>query len=66
MESLIDKLDLVETLECLESRERAIIDLKFYSHMSQSEIARRLGISQMHVSRLQRKALGKLKAFLNE
>ena len=37
---------------------------KFYAELSQSEIAARLGISQMHVSRLQRSALGKLKQSL--
>ena len=35
--------------------------MKFYSGLSQTEIAKRLGISQMHVSRLQRNALSKLK-----
>ncbi|MCI0797792.1 MAG: RNA polymerase sigma factor SigB, partial [Chloroflexi bacterium] len=35
-----------------------------YSGLSQSAIAQRLGISQMHVSRLQRNALGKLKLSL--
>src|SRR6185437_15431902 len=41
----------------LTPRERAIMAMRFYDQMSQSEIARRLGISQMHVSRLQRAAL---------
>jgi RNA polymerase sigma-B factor len=40
--------------------------LKFYSGLSQSEIVGRLGISQMHVSRLQGAALGKLKTSLEE
>ena len=42
-------------------REQKILYLKFFSGLSQSAIAQRLGISQMHVSRLQRSALAKLK-----
>src|SRR5512135_1451203 len=45
----------------LTPRERAIMAMRFYDQMSQSEIARRLGISQMHVSRLQRAALEQLR-----
>ena len=56
-----DRIDLMKVFDCLNERERTIIHLKFYSELSQAEIARRLGISQMHVSRLQRNALGKLK-----
>ncbi len=45
----------------LTPRERAIMAMRFYEEMSQSEIAKRLGISQMHVSRLQRAALEHLR-----
>src|SRR5207248_339452 len=38
--------------------------VRFYEQMSQSEIARRLGISQMHVSRLQRAALEQLRKYV--
>lgn len=55
------RIDLAKTITCLTPREKTIIYLKFYAGLSQMEIAKRLGISQMHVSRLQRSALGKLK-----
>ncbi len=48
----------------LTPRERAIMAMRFYEEMSQSEIARRLGISQMHVSRLQRAALEQLRKYV--
>jgi RNA polymerase sigma-B factor len=48
----------------LTPRERAIMAMRFYEQMSQSEIARRLGISQMHVSRLQRAALEQLRKYV--
>lgn len=56
-----DRMDLINTIVCLTRREKNIIYMKFYSGLSQTEIAKRLGISQMHVSRLQRNALSKLK-----
>jgi RNA polymerase sigma-B factor len=41
----------------LPERERKILELRFYDELSQAEIASRVGISQMHVSRLLRKTL---------
>ena len=59
-----DVLD--RAMEHLTPRERAIMAMRFYEQMSQSEIARRLGISQMHVSRLQRAALEQLRKYVPE
>ncbi len=42
-------------------RERMILHLRFFEGMTQSEIAGRLGISQMHVSRLLARALAQLR-----
>ncbi len=58
---LVYKLDLKTALGDMDPREKAIIYLKFYSDISQSAIPQRLGISQVHVSRLQRNALKALK-----
>ena len=43
-------------------RERMILHLRFFEGMTQSEIANRLGISQMHVSRLLARALAQLRS----
>lgn len=48
-------------LDRLPERERTIVRLRFYDQLSQSEIAERVGVSQMHVSRLLRVALGTLR-----
>jgi RNA polymerase sigma-B factor len=45
----------------LPRREQRILILRFYGNMTQDEIARRLGISQMHVSRLLARALAQLR-----
>ena len=44
----------------LPSREQAIVQLRFFEDLTQAEIAERVGISQMHVSRLLRRALDTL------
>ena len=64
LENLAENIDLKSALQLVNPRERTIIYLKFYSGLSQTAIAARLGISQMHVSRLQRHALSKLKRSL--
>jgi RNA polymerase sigma-B factor len=50
----------------LPDRERTILYLRFYRGLTQSEIAQRLGISQMHVSRLLNRTLGQLREALEE
>lgn len=49
-----------EAMNVLNEREKQIIQLTYLEQLSQKEAGERLGISQMHVSRLQRKAIKKL------
>jgi RNA polymerase sigma-B factor len=56
------RLDLGARLGRLDVRSRTVVMLRFGLELSQSEIASRLGISQMHVSRLLRAALATLSA----
>ena len=66
LELLEDRANLERAFRVLTGRERVIIYLRFYESVSQTEIAKRLNVSQMHVSRLQAKALEKLRAVLAE
>lgn len=66
LELLEDRANLERAFHVLTGRERVIIYLRFYESVSQTEIAKRLSVSQMHVSRLQAKALEKLRAVLAE
>lgn len=66
LEMLEDRANLERAFHVLTGRERVIIYLRFYESVSQTEIAKRLNVSQMHVSRLQAKALEKLRAVLRE
>lgn len=53
---------LSRALRSLPERERMLVRLRFEEDLSQSEIGRKLGISQMHVSRLLRRALARMEA----
>lgn len=56
-----DKLALHQLLEELQERERLIVYLRYFKDQTQAEIAERLGISQVQVSRLEKKILRQLK-----
>jgi RNA polymerase sigma-B factor len=53
-------------LDGLDERERRIVELRFYEELTQSQIAAELGISQMHVSRLLRRALATMRGRIDE
>ena len=58
---------LVEVgLSALDERERQIVELRFFKEMTQSQIAAEIGISQMHVSRLLRRALATMRGRIDE
>jgi RNA polymerase sigma-B factor len=57
-----DHLTLRPLLAALSLRERRILTLRFYGHMTQTQIAAELGVSQMHVSRMLRDSLARLRA----
>jgi RNA polymerase sigma-B factor len=52
---------LRRTLRSLPEQERMILHLRFHHDLSQAEIAERVGVSQMQVSRLLRRSLGRLR-----
>jgi RNA polymerase sigma-B factor len=66
LDLLEDRANLERAFGVLSGRERVIVYLRFYESISQTEIAKRLNVSQMHVSRLQAKALEKLRSVLAE
>jgi RNA polymerase sigma-B factor len=57
-----DRSALASGLRALPERERLILKMRFEDDMLQHEIAEQIGISQMHVSRLLRRALDRLRA----
>ncbi|HWJ97830.1 MAG TPA: SigB/SigF/SigG family RNA polymerase sigma factor [Acidimicrobiales bacterium] len=61
-----DRLQLARLLAELSERDRTIVGLRYFEDLSQSEIAERVGVSQVHVSRLLRAALGQMRSSLAE
>ena len=57
-----DWLSVAPALRDLPERERTILYLRFFEGLTQSEIAKRIGISQMHVSRLLGQTLQQLRS----
>ena len=66
LENLEYRASLAPEMSKLPEREQRILYLRFYKGMTQSEIADRLGISQMHVSRLLNRTLMNLRQALEE
>ncbi len=62
MEDVENRATLSPLLAQLPPRERLILQLRFFEGLTQSEIASRLGISQMHVSRLLARSVGQLRS----
>jgi RNA polymerase sigma-B factor len=61
LDRIEDRESLRPLLEALPERERMVLVLRFFESMTQTQIAERVGISQMHVSRLLAKSLARLR-----
>jgi RNA polymerase sigma-B factor len=60
------RIALDAALPYLEERERVVLRLRFVEDMTQSQIAERIGHSQMHVSRILRRALARIRERIDE
>ena len=65
-EELIDSMALRQALVLLPERERELVSLRYFRHLTQCDTARILKISQVQVSRLEKKTLQKLRHLLRE
>jgi RNA polymerase sporulation-specific sigma factor len=63
-EKVVDNLLVKEMLGKLDKRERQIIMLRYFEDKTQSEIGEMLNISQVQVSRIEKKVLSKLKSYI--
>ena len=61
---LIDKLTITELVEALNMRDKEVIKLRFYKEKTQTQVAKILGISQVQVSRIEKRILKELKSKL--
>ena len=60
-DAVIDKMDISYAIGHLPSRERKIIILRYFSGKTQSQVADLIGISQVQVSRIEKKVLSQMK-----
>ena len=58
---VLDRIFLEEMLGKLNAQERKLICLRYFQDMTQTEVAKRMGISQVQVSRLEKRILGELR-----
>ncbi|MCX4287526.1 MAG: sigma-70 family RNA polymerase sigma factor [Clostridia bacterium] len=63
---MVDKIILKDMLSKLQPREQKIIVLRYFRDMTQGEIAQKMGVSQVQISRLENKILSKLKSLYEE
>lgn len=61
-----DKIALRQAVQHLKDREKLIVYLRYFKDQTQSEVAARLGISQVQVSRLEKKILAEIKGQMVE
>lgn len=59
-DKVIDKMAIESMLEILDENERRIIIYRYYREMTQAQVARIIGTSQVQVSRIEKKALSKM------
>ena len=61
---ILESLSLRSALAKLTERERMVVKLRYFHGLTQQKIAALLGVSQVQVSRIEKKALGQLRQFL--
>lgn len=66
LESWNDHASLRAALDNLDPRERQVLEMVYFQGRSQLEVAREMKVSQMHISRVQRRALSHLREFMSE
>ena len=65
-ETVVERLSLHAAIATLAQREQQVLLLRYYKGLTQTKVARVLGISQVQVSRLERKAVDRLRTILEE
>ena len=63
-EALVERISLKQAILKLSERERTVIDLRYFHGLTQERVAKVLAVSQVQVSRIEKKALGNLRELL--
>ena len=65
-DEVVERLTLRGAIDALPERERKVIFLRFYKNLTQDRVSRVLGVSQVQVSRIERRAIGRLRESLSD
>ena len=63
-EKMVEKIALLQAVEKLPERERLVIQLRYYHSLTQQRVAKVMDVSQVQVSRIEKKALEKIREFM--
>lgn len=64
-EGVLDRMLLEQLMNQLDKRERMLIRMRFYENKTQVQVAQSLGMSQVQVSRLEKKVLIRMRECMN-
>ena len=63
-EQIVERIALREAIACLSEREQMVIKLRFFHGLTQDKTSKILGVSQVQISRIEKKALAALKNYI--
>ena len=63
-DSILERVALRDAISLLSQRERTVIDLRYFRCLTQEKVAKVIGVSQVQVSRIEKKALAALRSFI--
>ena len=63
-EAMIEKMALRQAINCLPEREKNVIHLRYFHGLTQERIAKILSVSQVQISRIEKKAIARLKQMI--
>lgn len=65
-ERMLEKISLRQAISRLPDRERQVVQLRYYHGLTQQRVSLVLGVSQVQISRIEKKALGSLRELLSD
>ena len=63
---MVEKIALRQAIEALPERERTVIQLRYFHSLTQERVAKVLSVSQVQVSRIEKKAIVSLRELMKE
>lgn len=65
-DKILEHLSLMDAVNHLDARQKAVINMRYFRCMTQEKTASILGVSQVQISRIERKAIAEMKKYLSD